>query len=80
MLWTVAFWKGAGERALKTFVQVLGGFITVDALVSEIPWETGVQVAAAATLASLFTSIGNADFTAGKGGLPAPIPTPLDGE
>ena len=70
---TIQFWKGAGERALKTFLQttfasllaVAGGAVTA----WDVPWVTTVYDAAGvgllAALLSLFTSVGNADFTAG---------------
>lgn len=67
MLWTLAFWKGAGERAVKTFAQVLVGFFAVGTTTGlfDIDWPTALSVAGASTVASLLTSIGNADFTAG---------------
>lgn len=66
MIWTLAFWKGAGERAIKTFAQVLAGYIVVGTTgLLEVDWVTALSVAGAATFASLLTSIGNAEFTAG---------------
>lgn len=77
MLWTVDFWKGAGERALKTFFQTLVAMIAVTAGAGQVPtvgiegvdWIGSLSVAALAAVLSLATSIGNADFTAGE---PAP--------
>ena len=70
MIYTAAFWRGAFERALKTFCQSLLAVLGVGGLgVLDVDWLGALSVAAVATLASLLTSIGNADFTAGT---PAP--------
>ena len=73
MIWTIAFWKGAAERALKTFVQTfvasllaaVGSIVTV----WEVPWVTSLcgalGIALMATFLSVATSLGNAEFTAG---------------
>ena len=73
MIWTIAFWKGAAERALKTFVQTfvasllaaVGSIVTV----WEVPWVTSLYgalgIALMATFLSFATSLGNAEFTAG---------------
>lgn len=74
MIWTVAFWKGLGERSIKTFAQtfvavaILG--LGVDAMgttarLTDVLWLNALSVAALATLLSALTSIGNADFVAG---------------
>lgn len=66
MIWSSAFWRGAFERALKTFCQSLLAVLGVGGLgVLDVDWLGALSVAAVATLASLLTSIGNADFTAG---------------
>jgi len=68
MLWTVEFWKGAGERAVKTFAQTLVGYIVIGTTgLFDVDWATALSVAGAAAFASLLTSIGNADFVAGRG-------------
>lgn len=72
-IWSAAFWKGAGERALKTFIQsfVAALLATIGAAVTawEVPWDTALfgaaGVALLAAVLSLATSLGNADFTAG---------------
>jgi hypothetical protein len=69
-MWTLAFWKGAGERAIKTFFQAFGGFIGVTGVgtvlgFGGVNWGQAGSVALVAAILSLVTSIGNADFTAG---------------
>lgn len=77
-IWTAAFWKGAGERMVKTAVQTFIPSLLVGLGVSGdssfnvfgVDWSTGLVgasgIALGATFLSLCTSIGNADFTAGK--------------
>lgn len=71
MLWTKAFWKGLGERAIKTFFQsgvaaaASLGLVSGASTLGEVPWTTVLSIAALATVLSAATSIGNADFTAG---------------
>lgn len=73
-IWTGAFWRGAAERALKTAMQTFVATITVSAGADLIPavgvegidWIAALSVTAVATVLSIGTSIGNADFTAGK--------------
>lgn len=57
-MWSVEFWRSAGERALRTFAQVLlsmlvvgeSGFLSVD-------WVQAGSVSGVAALASVLTSI-----------------------
>lgn len=71
MIFSKAFWKGTGERAIKTFAQSLVAFVAADfASIVEVPWQDAAGVAGLAAMLSVFTSIGNADFTAGNGGVP----------
>lgn len=66
MLWTTAFWRGAAERLIKTFAQVVAAVIVVgETGLLDVDWKTTLSVAGAAALASLLTSIGSADFVAG---------------
>lgn len=67
MIWTKAFWKGSGERSIKTFAQTFVGYIVVGTTgLLDLDYVTAASVAGAAALASLLTSVGNADFVAGR--------------
>lgn len=65
MIWTAEFWKGASERALKTFAQTLAAMFVVGVPLFDLDFVQGLQLAGTAALASLLTSIGSADFTSG---------------
>lgn len=66
MIWTTLFWRGAAERFVKTVAQTLVGYVVVGTTgLLDVDWLTAASVAGAAGLASLLTSIGNADFVAG---------------
>jgi hypothetical protein len=66
MIWSKAFWKGAAERGIKTFAQTAVGFFVVGTTgLFELDFVPLVSVSAAAAVASILTSIGNADFVAG---------------
>lgn len=74
-IWRVDFWKGAGERAIKTFIQtfiavVIAGVgadaIGVSAGILDVSWMQALSVAALAAILSIGTSVGNSDFTAGR--------------
>ena len=61
MLFDIEFWKAAGERALKTFVQTLvAGLGTAQVGILDMPWETALGLAASAAVLSLLTSVGSA--------------------
>ena len=67
MLWTIAFWKGAAERAIKTAAQTAVAFFVIGTTgLFEVEWISVLSVSGAAAVASLLTSIGNADFVAGE--------------
>lgn len=69
MLWTKEFWKGAGERAIKTFGEALLAVIGVGGLgFLDIDWASALSVSGVAALASVLLSITNPEFVAGKGG------------
>jgi hypothetical protein len=79
MLWTLAFWKGAGERIVKTFAAVTAaqlGFNTLSAAVPTLGlgsfnWWHVLSVSTLSAIGTLCIAIGNADFTAG-----APVSAP----
>lgn len=66
MIWSKAFLQGLGERALKTFFQTLVALIGTSAVVlTDVDWTLVLSGSLLATILSMATSIGNADFTAG---------------
>lgn len=75
-MFTKSFLKGALERAAKTFLQcfaavmsiAIGGELIPGVGLDGIDWLSALSVSAVATIYSLATSIGNADFTAGTTG------------
>ena len=67
MIWSIKFWRGAMERGVKTFAQALVAVIGVGAVgLLDVDWLGALSAASLATVVSLLTSIGNADFTAGQ--------------
>ena len=67
MIWTKAFWKGAGERAVKTFFQTFVALIGTSAVIlQDVDWLFIGSGSTLAAILSLATSIGNAEFTAGS--------------
>lgn len=63
---TPAFWRGASERAIKTFCQSLLAVLATGAVgVLDVDWVGALSAAALATLVSLLTSVSQAEFTAG---------------
>jgi hypothetical protein len=79
MIWTAAFWKGAAERGIKTFFQTFVAVAAIGGIGSTlglggVNWVADASIAAVATVLSIATSIGNADFTAGAPAVPAIFP------
>jgi hypothetical protein len=56
-LTSVAWWKAASVRAIKTAAQVVLGMITVGMTVQEIDWKNVISVAVVAALYSYVTSL-----------------------
>jgi gp37 len=67
MLWTREFWAAATERAIKTVAQTVVAVVGVAGTgLLSVDWVQTLSVAAAAGLASVLTSIADADRVAGK--------------
>ena len=57
-MWTKAFWKGATERAVKTFAQAAGAFLVAGGTgLLDVDWQQGASVAGLAALLSVLTSV-----------------------
>lgn len=65
MIWSLAFWKGAAERAIKTAAQVLAAVFVVGVPILDVDIVGALGLVATAVVASLLTSILSADFVAG---------------
>jgi hypothetical protein len=77
---TKDFWKGAGERAGKTFLQVGVATLGISATATYtgaqalgLPWETALVTATISAVLSLVTSVLNPGFTAGATEPDAPV-------
>lgn len=53
----IAFWKAAGIRAIRTFLQVILGVWTAGQVITEIDWKVVLLSAFSAAVYSLLTSI-----------------------
>lgn len=71
MIWSAAWFKGMGERALKTLAQTLVALIGAGQVgILDVDWQAMLSVAAMAAVVSILTSVGNADFVAGEPSTP----------
>lgn len=53
----IEFWKAAGVRALRTFIQVILAVWTAGQLITEVDWKFVLQSALSSAVYSLLTSI-----------------------
>ena len=53
----IEFWKAAGVRALRTFIQVILAVWTAGQLITEVDWKMVLLSAFSASVYSLLTSI-----------------------
>lgn len=54
---SIEFWKAAGVRALRTFIQVILAVWTAGQLITEVDWKMVLLSAFSAAVYSLLTSI-----------------------
>ncbi|MEN8654264.1 holin [Streptomyces sp. 21So2-11] len=67
-MFTAAFWKATGERALRTFAQALVAVLTAGATnLIDVNWLAAVSTAGLATLLAVFTAIGASGVGGGHG-------------
>ena len=60
-MFSLSFWKAAGERAVGAFsAPVIGALVADGASLWDVPWKGTLGVAGAAALASLLGSVANA--------------------
>ena len=72
MIWTVGFWKGAAERAVKTAAQTAVAFFVVgETGVAEVDWATVGGISLVAAIVSVLTSLASAPF--GPEGTPSVV-------
>lgn len=63
MIWTIGFWRGASERAIKTAAQAaLAFFVVGETGIADVNWATVGSVGVVAAVASLLMSLASAPF------------------
>lgn len=76
-MFTIAFWKGAAERAVSTFAQAFVSVLGIAGLgLLDVDWAQTLSVAGLAAVLSLAKSIATPGFTAGT---PEPVGRHEDG-
>lgn len=72
-LFTIAWVKGAAERAVKTAAQSLAGAVGVGVGLTGVNWTVVGSFVAATTLASICTSIASSSGSVAKTSDPKPV-------
>ena len=63
MIWTIGFWRGAAERAVKTAAQTAVAFFVVgETGVADVDWATVGGISLVAAIVSVLTSLASAPF------------------
>lgn len=63
MIWTLGFWKGAFERAVKTAAQTAVAFFVVgETGVADVDWENIAGISLVGAIVSVLTSLASAPF------------------
>ena len=63
MIWTIGFWKGVAERAVKTAAQTAVAFFVVgETGVADVDWATIGGISLVAAIVSVLTSLASAPF------------------
>lgn len=83
---TVAFWKGAGERALATFLEAFLAALVVGIGAATTAWDVAwssvlwgaLGIAILATVLALAKALGNSEFTAGRQNVITVVPEDTD--
>jgi hypothetical protein len=72
VIWTVGFWKGACERAVKTAAQTAVAFFVIgETGVADVDWATVGGISLVAAIVSVLTSLASAPF--GPEGTPSVV-------
>jgi hypothetical protein len=63
VIWTIGFWRGAAERAIKTAAQTAVAFFVVgETGVADVDWATVGGISLVAAIVSVLTSLASAPF------------------